>query len=228
MAGKEPAGEPPEGFVRLGDIEATVQRLMALARPADAAPQPADAGFANALAIAIAQMSSQGIGKTRPVDPAVMAQRDKARERMVELIVAAYEANDLPVYTVHHPCYFDEVLVRPLWIDVHHVQRKTEIGWPGVPNEALRPVNEVAKGIHQAFLDSIGGVLKGGDGPMRVTSGGLIMLQGQGGRQTPKEAEQTGAPRGAQGLQIRGRGVPGAEVETAVLGTLHPRARQMT
>ena len=184
---------------------------------------------ANSLAIAIAQLSDQGTGKGKRVAPEVLAAREAAHERMLALIAEARENGEKPIYKLINKVYLDEVLVDPIWVGSDHVQRPTEIGWRGIPNQAMRPVNDAAKRIFGAFNESIGGAM-GNEAPLRVTAGGLVVMRRQNGAM--QEALHVGNQRGSapeygEGLRLHGRGMPGAIVETRVLGTLAQPARQM-
>src|SRR6185437_16296658 len=157
----------PEGFVSQSEVAALVEKRVAEAtavilqtiadgRAPNAPAQSGDAGFANSLALAIAKIGSQKSGE-QYVDPEVLAKRAEARERMVRLIIEARERGDKPTYTVRAKIHFDEVLVEPKWIGSYHNARDTEIVWPGVPNLALKPLDEVSTAIFDAFNESIGG-----------------------------------------------------------------------
>jgi hypothetical protein len=229
------------GFVSESDVAAIVERKVAEAtaailqtiadaRPDNAPARSGDDSFANSLALAIAKIGSQKTGE-KYVDPEVLAKRDEARERMIRLIVEARERGDKPTYTVRSKIYFDEVMIDPKWIGPDHIARDTEIVWPGIPNLALKPIDAVAAAIFDAFNESIGGGMAiHEEGDMRVTAGGLVVIN-RGGHQR-WEAQQTGAGqpvRGASGdggLELRGRGMPGDVVQTAILGTIAPKARQ--
>lgn len=122
--------------------------------------RPGDSTWAEGLAMAIAQLSHQGVGKAKPVDPAIIKQRDESRARMATLIIDARARGEIPIYALRNKVYLDERLIDPVVIDSKtHEQVPTQIGWPGVPNEAMVPVNDSAKEIHQAFSSSIGTVV---------------------------------------------------------------------
>ena len=239
------APEPTEPVVRLADVQALLadalakqaaefQVMLAETREQSVAteqptlPAPTDADFARQLALAIAQISDQGTNRKR-VAPEVLEQRERAWERMVALIKQArvdhlHEGADVPVYRLKHKVYFDEIMIDPLWAGSDKVARATEIGWPGVPNLAMSPVNPVAKAIYAEFTEAMGHV----EAPivteqMRLTAGGVVIVTGR----SPGVAQkQAGADAAFEGVQIRGRGVPGAIVEKRVLGTIAAPARQ--
>lgn len=227
MARQPNDGDAPDGFVRVSDMESLVQKKVEDAVFAlmseKGAGAPVDASFAQALAVAIAQMSDQGTNRKR-VAPEVMHAREAARDKMLRLIVDARERGEVPFYRLQHKVHLDDMLVDPQWVGPDHVARPTEIEWPGVPNEAMSPLNEIAKEIHAAFCDSIGSAVKAYEpGPMRVTARGLVIM-GQAPR-SRDNAPANASPSG-EGLRLRGRGQPGALVETRILGTMAEPARQ--
>lgn len=171
-----------------------------------------DRQFLEGLALAIHQLTDQGKPDARRmVAPEVLKARAESRQRMVDALLAARSRGEEPEYEVIAPTYLaDEIVMpfvannakaaepRPLnpWERSEATYGRTRIGWPGVPNEALRPTNDVAREIHKHFLDSIGG---GGvavvDDPL---SGGLKRLE-------------------ADGLKVRDRSKP---VPVRILGTI--------
>jgi hypothetical protein len=216
---------------------------------AGTAPQGDTADFANQLAMAISQLTDQGTGRSR-VAPEIMASRQKARERMINLLIEARAEGKTASYRLKNKIHLDERIIEPVWIDAHHTARPTEIDFPGVPNEAMTPINDVAKAIYAAFMESIGSVVpgKGVDGhglpgieTLAVTPKGVVVRNGavsrtmaakavvsEGPMQSAYEAE---APHvnGAgpePTVTIHHEGQPGRYKDVAILGTIQPRARQ--
>jgi hypothetical protein len=113
-------------------------------------------------------MADQGTSRKR-MPPDVLEARERARIRMEQLIVEAAANDHIPTYRLMRAVYLDEVLVQPTYIDRNHVQKHAEIEWPQVPNEAMLPINQVAREIYAAFMESIGGttanVITGADRP---------------------------------------------------------------
>lgn len=195
--------------------------------------RPGDATFAEGLALAIAQLSNQGVGRAKTVDPAVLKARDDARKVMTELIVNARASGETPSYELRNKIYFDEVMVDPIYIDpVSKEQRPTVIDWPGVPNEAMSPANDVARGIHKAFLDSIGVAPINQSKFIRpevfgVTANGLV-VHGAGHALRPMQVgnERAGSQPSGEGLKVHGRNSPTQRTkEINVLGTVASPAR---
>lgn len=183
-----------------------------------------DAGFARELAMHIAQLTDQESGRKR-LSPEVVEARRLAQERMVDLILAARVRGMEPVYTLKHKVYLDEVLIDPLWRDkaAGNAVKSTEIGWPGVPNLAMTPLNDVAIAIYDAYLASMGH----SEAPqtmdrLTVTANGLTVVSGR--QPMPRQPTATHVP--VEGVTIRGRGVPGAIVQTHILGTVAAPARE--
>lgn len=243
---KKPVGRPKKTTI---PIEQTDQFKAAVAAAASQAAanilatleanqngqtRPGDASFAEGLALAIASLSNQGVGRAKPVDPSVIAARTAARERMTELIIGARAAGEVPSYELRNKVYLDEVLVDPVFIDpVTKEQRPTRIDWPGVPNEAMIPVNDSAKTIHTEFSDSIGVVQIDKSKHLKpetfgVTAMGLV-VHGAGHALRPMQVgnERPGAPQNVgEGLVVHGRGSPTAKQKTInVLGTVASPAR---
>lgn len=205
-------------------VRAAEERLAAVIAGLGGVAKP-DAISMDALAMAIATLTDQGTGRKR-IAPEEMTKRDKARERMTDLIEKANRDQSEPAYKLRHIVYLGERRVNPAWIDERHRQQATEIGWYGVPNEAMEPMNDVAKAIYAAFEESIGAVGKRDLGAVSVTASGLAIIKGAA--QIP-EAEHTGqtSGRGNMAPTIRGRGAPAPAVETNILGTIMPPARQV-
>lgn len=197
------------------------------ARGADAPAAAGDVAFADALATSIARLGDQGVGR-KHVSPEVLRQRAEARALMTQLIVEARARGEIPRYQLKHKVYLDEVLVDPVWIGSDHVQRPTEIEWPSVPSEAMRPANEVAEGIFKAFSDSIGTVPADHQQPTRanrVTAGGLV-IHGRPIPPSPAHADPASGLSGEGGLRIPHLQRAGQYKEVSVLGTIAAPARQ--
>lgn len=238
---KKKPGRPPKDVTQSEEFKAAVaeaaQKAAAeiLSTLKDAGKEsPGDISFAEKLGLAIAQLSHQGTGRGKPVDPAILRARDEARTRMTDLILQARKEGVVPVYTLRNKVYLDEVLVDPVYIDpATKEQRATTIEWPGVPSEAMVPENEAAKQIHAAFSDSIGVVQIDHSKHLKpeqfgVTAGGLV-VKGAGHALRPMQVgnqRADAAPQG-EGLRVqRGPGNPtGKQKEIRVLGTVAAPAR---
>ena len=189
------------------------------------------------MAMSIAEISDQGTDRKR-IAPEILTAREDARKKMFELIRSAFEkaeecrrekksADDfVPVYKLKNKVYLDEILIDPIWRASDGTIRAQEIDWPGVPNEAMEPVNEIAVEIFQAFSDSIGSYEKVSAAQLVVTPRGLVVHgHPTRGMQAINASEPSEGSVG--GVRIRGRGaVSGQVVEKNVLGTIAAPARQ--
>lgn len=191
-----------------------------------------DASFAEGLALAIAQLSHQGVGTSKKVDPAVLKARDDARKLMTERIMEARTDGQVPLYELRNKIYFDETMVDPVYVDpATKEQRPTQIEWPGVPNEAMIPANDVAKGIHAAFSDSIGVAPINDSKHIRpetlsVTGNGLVVRGASGALRPMQVGNQTGRGAGGEGMVVHGARSQTAKTKTInVLGTVADPAR---
>lgn len=183
-----------------------------------------DKGAMEALAMAIAGITDQEVGRKR-VPPEVMAKRIRAREDMEKLIGETIQRGVQPVYTLTQKCFFGEQMIEPYWIDrATRSVKPTEIGWWSVPNEFMHPVNDEARAIHVLFLESVDSHKKHAN--VRVTPGGLVVRSGgmnpEGGRDSaPRVGRDINEP------SLVGRNGDRPNVQTRILGTLMPPAQQM-
>lgn len=206
-----------------------------LQAPVAVAPSE-DQNWMQALAMQIATLTDQDIGRKR-VPPEEMVKREKAKERMVGLIAEADARGEEPLYRLRSVVYLGEQKIMPSWIDPNHRQQPTEIGWMGVPNMAMEPVNEVAQRIYSAFAEWTGGVDRKAAKAAgvevetgRLTPSGLISVRQGEMTKRFSEAQHTGVDTSGRGSlipTIRGRGGPGQTVERRILGTVMPPAREM-
>lgn len=219
--------------VSLAASKAAAEILASLKASQSGEVKQGDAGFAEGLALAIAQLSSQGTGRAKPVPPEVIKARNDARGLMTELIINARARGDVPTYELRNKVYLSEVLIDPVYIDpATKEQRPTSIDWHGVPNEAMIPTNDIAKAIYEAFSNSIGVVtidstkfLK--PEHLNVTAGGLVVRSG-GHALRPMQVGggSQQVPGADDGLIVHGRNAAGGKTKTInVLGTVASPAR---
>lgn len=202
-----------------------VDALAAARVTAGTAGAAGDANWAETFAMAIAQLTDQGTGRTH-VAPEILRTRQEGREKMAKLIVAARAEGAMPSYRLTSKVLLDNQLVEPFWIDRNHIAQPTEIDWPGVPNEAMLPINGVAKDIFAAFMDSIGGVSKlqqeALSADLSVTAGGLT-VRGNINKRTVKEIVHENSE---QGLRLRHQDEPGRYKDVSILGSIAKPAQQ--
>lgn len=148
----------------------------------------------NQMALAIAQMSNQ-TNDRKAIDPAILQERAAARERMSVLIKGAHaqikaarstgdeaiikkaELDFLPRYRVIAKCCLNERIVVPFRQDpATKAAVPQNISWSGEPNDAMRPVNDVAKRIYAEFRASRGELALGTiPKPLWLSPNGLVI-----------------------------------------------------
>lgn len=192
-----------------------------------------DRKWAESLALAFASLTEQGSGR-KYVAPEIIRMRTEARERMKELIIAARADGRPATYRVVAKTLLDNQVVEPKWVDSHHIAQDTEIDWPSVPNDAMVPINDTAKEIHAAFLESVGsrpqsvlGAVPDAAGDaFGITPGGLVVRGGAINRYVNKPEHATLSQLGDQGLAVHHKTSPGRVVEKRVLGSIAAPAHQ--
>lgn len=245
------ADSVPDGLVRVEDVAAMVAAgikdevarqtqditatiLAQLAATNATAPDSSLKATMDMLSMSLAQLTDQGTGKKR-IAPEVIVAREKAHDRMVVLINEISARGGKPLYQLRGKVLLDEVLVDPQYIDQFHRAQPQQIIWPGIPNEAMDPLNEDAKAIYAEYREWIGGGSPRDLGVAKVTARGLVVMQrgpavfkDDMGEALGPEAQHVGVPgsSGTGGLQIPGRGQAGQYVEKRVLGTVAEPARQ--
>lgn len=219
--------------VQAAATKAAAEILASLQAQQGGQAKQGDSGFAEGLALAIAQLSSQGTGRAKPVAPEVIKAREDARKLMTELIVQARADGEVPTYELRNKVYLGEMLIDPVYLDpATKEQRATSIDWPGVPSEAMIPTNDRARAIHEAFYNSIGVVRIDNSKHLKpehlaVTAGGLV-VRGAGHALRPMQVGdgKSGTAADDTGLRVHGRGAQGSRQKTInVLGTVAAPAR---
>lgn len=216
--------------------QVTTELLANAARNEGATPPNIDAfgGLFERMAMAIAEISDQGTSRKR-VAPEVLAERAKAQERAFKLLVQARENYDradadgneaemarwLPEYRVVATTYLSERIVQPWTRGASREMIPTEVFWRGMPNNALRPINKVAKDIFEAFKDMVGSAELAKAGPSFMTPGGAT-IKGE-----PRAATRRQVPDHllADDLMLTNQRNPNAP-HVNVLGTIASPARQ--
>lgn len=175
--------------------------LAKLQAASGATPSGDDKSWVQNLAMALSELSDQGQHRRR-VAPEVMAARAAARDRMAQLIVKARVDKTPAIYIVRAKTHLANRLLEPMYIARDHSLHDNEIEWDSVPNEALEPVNDVAKAIFQAFKDSIGAAeWQAPEDRYGVTRGGLVV----------KGAAADAANRG---MRVANTALSGAPIDT--------------
>jgi hypothetical protein len=215
-------------------VREEVAKIIGTLKTEGAEVSASDKRFAETLAMAFAQLNEQGNGR-KYVDPKILRARGEARELMKQLIVAARREGRIPSYRVCAKTLLDNQVVEPFWVDKSHTAQPTEIDWPGVPNDAMVPLNDTAKDIFAAYMDSIGsrpesvlGAVPDAtlDSEMGLTAGGLVVKGGAIPRQNRRPSEGRTLPEAGEGLSLHHKNAPGRSVAINVLGTIAEPARQ--
>lgn len=134
------------------------------------------------MALSIAEMNDQGSDRKR-IDPAVLAAREAAKDRMGALILKARELphDKRPRYKLIGKTYLKERFIEPFQRLADKRIVPTEIFWTNAPNGAMRPVNDSAKRIYKEFLEWMGGSTELAGlvkVPQWVTNSGAMLANG--------------------------------------------------
>lgn len=212
-----------EAAARAAVAQVSTELLAKVQQPA-AAPGFGDAeGLFSKLALAIAEISDQGTQRKR-VAPEILAQRAAAHGRAVARIIAAREAGEKPEYRLVSKVYLNERFIEPYMPGPNKQPIPTEIIWSGMPNDAMRPLNDAAREIYAEFRASIGSTeaIKGADNrPLWMTLGGVVV---KGDARAQRREVAAPAPFGDD-LGVKNQNDPTAPF-IHVLGTVAPAARQ--
>lgn len=149
------------------------------------------------MAASIADMSYQGNKRDKPVDPKIMAARQAGQERLDKLLFdtktfvrdvreAVYDSeeerlaavrNASPKYRATSKVVLNEVLIDPYRLE-NKMAVSNDIYWLGEPNDAMRPLNDLAKRIYAEFRASRGSrsaIEKASVKPVWMTDNGLMI-----------------------------------------------------
>lgn len=246
-----PTIDPPVDPAFESAVAAAVRKALAdmgLAGSSAPSISGADHNFLDRMAMSIATLSQQGSGKVY-VAPAVLQSRAEARERMDGLIAetmrgiaearAAGVSEDAMRVRGLWPTYqltariqlmgdYGPEVVEPLWQDKDRVVQATVIDWEGQPNEAMRPQNERAKAIFEAYTASIGNNEKfepklkiGLSARGRVVTGNAVNPRMERNPLNDSEPRDEGSSR----FRVHNAGAPGRVVQKHILGTIAPPAQ---
>lgn len=175
-----------------------------------------------AMANQVAALADQ-TSKVKRVAPDELVKREAARARMEFLIIDYHSQGLRPVYELTAAQYLEERLIAPTYTDRNHRLQKTRIEWSRCPNEQMQPINAEAKEIYTAFIESIGGPTVNRSFQSKSEDTGLSVLhEPTGGGVVP----MVGKPRNPE-LRILGDHQDGEIIETAILGTIAAKARQV-
>ena len=245
-------GRPRKDVTKTAEFEQAVkaaeQRIIAALASAreGRAPEGVEAGdreMIQRLALTFAEIADQGSGRKR-IAPDLIAKRQAAYNRMLDIIVREHARgwpNERPIYRVLSAVYINEQLVQPYVTDPATKQVEPQvIEWEGLPNEALEPLNDIAKQIHIEYRQYMGeaqSLTPNADTrPMAVTPSGLVVRStGFARRQMGTVQPEAAAPSNERRpdfnegfthkLGIKGVNDPRAK-EVRVLGTVAKPAQQ--
>ena len=218
--------------------EAIAQLTKAGSLGAGALNEDATALFSK-MALAIAEISDQGSNRKR-VAPEILAQREASYKRCVALVTEAQkkvkEARDakdrekealwLPEYRLVAKTALNERLIEPFRRLPDKTVASNEIVWTGIPNEAMRPINDIAKRIFTEFKGWIGSTDKlatSDNRPHIVTAGGLVV---KGDPPKRREGFSEDVPKFNDDLEIKHDIHDPSAPFVHVLGTIASPARQ--
>ena len=191
------------------------------------------------LALAIAEVSDQGTQRKR-VAPEILAQRAAARKRAIALVSEVNrqvklardnkdkvaEAKWMPEYKLIAKVVLNERLIEPFKRLADKSTAHNEIYWTGMPNQAMRPLNAIAKQIWDEYVSSIGSVervnARAGEKPY-LTPGGLLV---KGEPPKRREGFSDEVPKFADDLEVKHENNDPSAPFVHVLGTIASPARQ--
>ncbi len=222
-------------------VQAAMEKLTAQIGAARSGAEPipgSDEDFltrmARSIALSMAEVADQGTNRKR-VAPEILAKRAEAHDRLLGLLAKAHADGFKPRYRVTSKVYLEEILVEPFRINAKKEVEPVEIGWSGMPNECMVPVDERTTTIFNAYMESIGGMTvmaKTHDGrafigdnrPVGVTPGGLVVAGLTNPRRQVSNLADSNNGRPSD-LSLYGQNDPRA-TEVRVLGTVAPPAHQ--
>lgn len=161
------------------EIVATLAEQLRTARGDDTAEpelHSGDRALISSLAVELARLTDPHNVK-QTISPEVAKARAAAKERMMALLMQAHVEKKMPTYILRNKAYLGEILIEPKYEDpVTHKMEDQGINWPGIPNLAMVPTNEIAERIFTEYKDFIGSVGKAPTGARSpwALSGGKI------------------------------------------------------
>lgn len=237
------SAEEPKLSLTASELQAMIAEQVAKALVV-AAPAASGIGDAKALfeqmALSIAEMSHQTNRTHKPVDPKVLAARKIGAEKLEAALAAVHAARKqaadqiygseeerqaaiksvTPKYRLISAVHLNESFIVPF--ERNPATKKSdpvELHWANEPNDAMVPINDIAKAVHAAFRESRGqrsDVEKRSVKPAWMTENGLYVEGGIAPRR--RDLETTPVLRD---LEVS-TGVAGPDAEfISVLGKTH-------
>lgn len=158
-------------------IAATLTEVKKGGMPVPGGADDTTRDFFSQMALAIAEISDQGTNRKR-VAPELLAKRAAAAELVQRLVAQARKNGDKPEYRIITKVYLNERLIEPYRRLPDKTVVPQEIMWTGMPNEGMRPLNDVARAIYAAYKESIGSIDRihtTDNRPLWVTPAGLVV-----------------------------------------------------
>lgn len=165
--------------------------------------------------------------RTQALDPELMTRRKAHYNRMVELIEQAKANDEVPIYKLRGKTQLNTQIIDPQWRE-EGTKRivDTEINWDRIPNEAMIPVNDVAKKIHAEYKGWIGLAIAREGQPKApwLTGAAPWIHSGEGviRGKAPAVPPELGDAGDAMFPDPRRTGRPNKAGGTRILGSLHP------
>lgn len=165
-------------------VDAAVAAALANFAPAVATQGGEVRELVNGLAVQLAKFTGQGIGQ-HYLDPEIGARREEASRQLRALLDELRAKGDEPQWKLVGQVHMSlgavgYAIVNPYYRDPSKRQQQTEIGFYGVPNLAMRPLNPAAERVWRLFTQSIGRTETGDDDveDWEVTQSGATIRKG--------------------------------------------------
>jgi hypothetical protein len=152
------SSDPEINMIPESQVEALIEKRLSEMLARVNVNQPSS--DAEALGKSIAINTAKLAGK-KSVDPDIVVAREKKWAEMEAEISAAITNGERAEYklvrdkTVFLPAGKGYTMIESHFQGSDRMWHETVFAWPGIPNEAMIPVNETAKRIHALFLKAI-------------------------------------------------------------------------
>lgn len=165
---------------------AAQMRAVNVANPQAIEARGGEIDVAQRMAGALQELADAGSNKKR-MSPAEIQRRAEARERLLQMVKQVQDTNfeapgtpEPPQYRIVAKTYLTDFVIEPFEVDPASKAMVPVVKfWTGIPNEAMVPVNDWAKAIHEVYMQSIGGptaMTKNSDlRDVGVTPGGFVV-----------------------------------------------------
>lgn len=188
----------------------------------------ADRALAENLAHAMMTASATPQKKALLLTPEQKAERELAQKELYALLMENQAKGIVPIYQVTRQTFIAETMVYPEWRDPTTKQmRPQELNWPGIPNQAMAPIEvgaregnriqiEAGQKVHALYLRMIGhnpGINANRPTPFVVQ--GKDILRGNGAPAAPPPTAAT-----APGFDPRRLGQAQGVTTIPILGTV--------